>query len=46
MKATRRNLQALPKILKKLSLHKINQSEREYLQKKVFSVLRTTEDII
>jgi hypothetical protein len=34
MGATRRNLQAQPKILKKLSEHQINQSERKLSQKK------------
>jgi hypothetical protein len=35
MGATRRNLQDIPKILKKLLKHQINQSERNFFQKKV-----------
>jgi hypothetical protein len=34
MGATRRNLQAQPKILKKLSEHQIYQSKRKFSQKK------------
>jgi hypothetical protein len=33
IRATRRNLQAQPKILKKLSEHQINQSERKLPKK-------------
>jgi hypothetical protein len=36
MGATRRNLQAQPKILKKNSKHQINQSERKFSQKTMF----------
>jgi hypothetical protein len=35
MEATRRNLRARPKILKKISEHQINQSKRKFSQKKV-----------
>jgi hypothetical protein len=35
MRSTRRNLQARPKILKKISEHQINQSERNFSQNKV-----------
>jgi hypothetical protein len=38
MGATRRNLQARPKILKKLLKHQINQSERKISQKKIYLV--------
>jgi hypothetical protein len=38
MGATRRNLQAQPKILKKLSERQIYQSERKIFKKKLFFV--------
>jgi hypothetical protein len=38
MGATRRNLRARHKILKKLSKHQINQSERKFSKNKVFLV--------
>jgi hypothetical protein len=40
MGPTRRNLQARPKILKKLSEHQINQSERKFPKKSMFSTLK------
>jgi hypothetical protein len=40
MEAIRRNLQARPKILKKLLEHQINQSERTFSQKHIFSTLK------
>jgi hypothetical protein len=35
MRATRRNVKARPKIIKKLSEHQINQSKRKFSQKKI-----------
>jgi hypothetical protein len=40
MGATRRNLHARPKILKKLSEHQINQSEQKKFKKSMFSTLK------
>jgi hypothetical protein len=40
MGATRGNLQAQPKILKKVSEHQINQSEQKFYQKSMFSTLK------
>jgi hypothetical protein len=40
MGATRRNLQAQPKILKKLSEHQIYQSGRKFFQKSMLSTLK------
>jgi hypothetical protein len=40
MGATRRNLQAQPKILKKNLEHQINQSEQKTSQKSMFSTLK------
>jgi hypothetical protein len=40
MGATRQNVQAQPKILKKSSKHQINQSERKISQKTMFRTLK------
>jgi hypothetical protein len=44
MGATRRNFQAQPKILKKLSENQINQSERKFAQKKNFQYLKSVKE--
>jgi hypothetical protein len=44
MGATRRNLQAQPKILKKLSEHLIYQSERKFSQKNYASYLKSVKE--
>jgi hypothetical protein len=38
MRATRKNFQVQPKILKKILKHQINQSERTFSQKKIYLV--------
>jgi hypothetical protein len=40
MIASRRNLQARPKTLKKISEHQINQSKRKFSKKSMFSTLK------
>jgi hypothetical protein len=40
MGATRRILQAQPKMFKKLSEHQINQSEQKKIRKSMFSTLK------
>jgi hypothetical protein len=40
MGATRRSLQAQPKIIKKLSEHQINYSERKFSEKNILSTLK------
>jgi hypothetical protein len=44
MRATRRNLQAKPKILKKSSKQQINQSERIFFQKNYVSYLKSVKE--
>jgi hypothetical protein len=44
MGATRRNLQAQPKILKKLQEHQIYQSEQKFSQKKYVSYLNSLKE--
>jgi hypothetical protein len=44
MGATRWNLQAHPKILKKLSEHQIYQSKREFSLKNYFSYLKSVKE--
>jgi hypothetical protein len=44
MGATRRNLQAQPKILKKSSKHQINQSERKCFQKNCVSYFKSAKE--
>jgi hypothetical protein len=44
MRATRRNLQAQPKILKKIIEHQINQSERKFSQKNYVSYLKSVKE--
>jgi hypothetical protein len=44
MRTTRRNLQARHKILKKLLKHQINQSQRIFSQKNIFSDLKSVKE--
>jgi hypothetical protein len=44
MRATRRNLQAQPKILKKESEHQIYQSKRKFTQKKYVQFLKSVQE--
>jgi hypothetical protein len=44
MGATRRNLRAQPKILKKLSEHQINESERKFSQEKYVYYLKSVQE--
>jgi hypothetical protein len=44
IRATRRNLQVQPKILKKSSKHQINQSERKLSQKNYVSFLKSVKE--
>jgi hypothetical protein len=44
MGATRRNFQAQPKILKKLSKPQINSSERKFSQKNYVSYLKSVKE--
>jgi hypothetical protein len=44
MEATRGNLQAQPKILKKTSKHQINQSERKFSRKNFVSYLESVKE--
>jgi hypothetical protein len=46
MGATRRNLRAQPKILKKLSEHQINESERKFSQEKYVYYLKSVSQIL
>jgi hypothetical protein len=44
MGATRRNLQAQPNMLKKLSEHQVNQSEQKFSQKNYVSYLKSVKE--